>query len=276
MKIKEVCGRTGLTERTVRFYVEKGLAFPRTEERNGREYREYTEENLRELETAANLRRLCFSIEEIKRMTDDPKCIKEVVREYGVRTKAEAAQKQMVLETVEKMDLSNIRDIRQLSQRLEAVSRGMPLPQADVRPDFGKNDAESKEEKETEYQGFLMRQERRYKWGKGIVYALAAMNVLASAGSMVLDFSFRTLFSLAVQIALSIALCCGVRWVRWLFVAGSALGAAGMLRLIFLPEFWEAGSAFLIIYAFSALALSAATALLLIFSNAVREFLYMR
>ena len=33
MKIKEVCGRTGLTERTVRFYVEKGLAFPRTEER---------------------------------------------------------------------------------------------------------------------------------------------------------------------------------------------------------------------------------------------------
>ena len=274
MKIKEVCGRTGLTERTVRFYVEKGLAFPRAEERNGREYREYSEENLCELETAANLRRLGFSLEEIKRMMDDPQCIKEVVQEYGARTKAEAAQKLKVLETVGKMDLSRIRNVRQLSQHLEAVSQGMPLPQADVRPNFGRTDEESKDEKEASYQEFLMRQERQYRLGKGIVFTLAILNILASAGSMVLDFSFRTLFSLGVQIALSIALCCGVSWVRWLFAAGSVLGAAAMLGLLFQPDFWQIGSAFLTVFVFINLAFAIATALLLIFSKAVREFLY--
>ena len=35
MKIKEVCVLTGLTERTVRFYVEKGLCTPRVTMQNG-------------------------------------------------------------------------------------------------------------------------------------------------------------------------------------------------------------------------------------------------
>ncbi len=274
MKIKEVCTRTGLTERTVRFYVEKGLVSPKTEERNGREYREYSEENLRELETAANLRKLSFSIEEIKRMTDDPLCMQEVVREYAFRTKGEAAQKQRVIETLERMDLSSIRDVRQLSQRLEPISQGMPLPRTDVHPDFGKEDEESKEEKEAGYQEFLSYQERQYKVGKGIVYTLAVLNVLASAGSMVLDFSFRTLFSFVVQIILSVALCWGVGWVRWLFVAGAGLSAAAMLGLLCQPEFWQIGSAFLTVYVLVSLAFSIITALLLIFSKAVREFLY--
>ena len=43
MKIKEVCERTGLTERTVRFYMQKGLIAPKGEWRNGREYSEFSE-----------------------------------------------------------------------------------------------------------------------------------------------------------------------------------------------------------------------------------------
>lgn len=41
MKIKEVCERTGLTRRAVRFYEEKGLISPEIREEN--EYRDYTE-----------------------------------------------------------------------------------------------------------------------------------------------------------------------------------------------------------------------------------------
>ena len=38
MKMKEVTEQTGLTERTVRYYMEKGLIAPHGQWRNGREY----------------------------------------------------------------------------------------------------------------------------------------------------------------------------------------------------------------------------------------------
>ena len=49
MKLKEVCERTGLTKRTVRFYEEKELFTPQKTYKNGREYREYTEEDVTRL-----------------------------------------------------------------------------------------------------------------------------------------------------------------------------------------------------------------------------------
>ena len=50
MKIKEVCERTGLTERTVRFYMQKGLIAPKGELRNGREYSEFSETDVEMLQ----------------------------------------------------------------------------------------------------------------------------------------------------------------------------------------------------------------------------------
>lgn len=54
MKIKEVCERTGLTRRAVRFYEEKGLISPEIREEN--EYRDYTETDVRRLQLVARLR----------------------------------------------------------------------------------------------------------------------------------------------------------------------------------------------------------------------------
>ena len=41
------------------------------------------------------------------------------------------------------------------------------------------------------------------------------------------------LFTFLVQAGFSIALCCGVRWVRWLFVAGGVIGAASTFLLAY-------------------------------------------
>lgn len=49
MKLKEGCDRTGLTKRTVRFYEEKELLVPQKTYKNGREYREYSEEDVARL-----------------------------------------------------------------------------------------------------------------------------------------------------------------------------------------------------------------------------------
>ena len=56
MKIKEVCERTGLTRRAVRFYEEKGLVSPDIDA--GNEYRDYSEADVRRLRLVARLREL--------------------------------------------------------------------------------------------------------------------------------------------------------------------------------------------------------------------------
>ena len=62
MKISEVCTRTGLTDRAIRFYLEKGLLEKTAEYINGRNCREYTEEDVQQLNRISALRRAGFSI----------------------------------------------------------------------------------------------------------------------------------------------------------------------------------------------------------------------
>ena len=52
MKMKQVCQLTGLTERTVRFYVEKELCAPETRWMDQRKYYDFSKENVEELRQA--------------------------------------------------------------------------------------------------------------------------------------------------------------------------------------------------------------------------------
>ena len=65
MKIKQVCALSGLTARAVRFYCERGLIHPTSYELNGRNYYEYSQEDVRTLRRVGTLRRAEFSLEEI-------------------------------------------------------------------------------------------------------------------------------------------------------------------------------------------------------------------
>ena len=44
MKIKEVARKTGLTEKTIRYYEHRGLVIPASTELNGRSFRDYSPE----------------------------------------------------------------------------------------------------------------------------------------------------------------------------------------------------------------------------------------
>ena len=94
MKIKEVCERTGLTERTVRFYMQKGLIAPKGEWRNGREYSEFSEPDVEMLQAVATLRELSFSIDEILTMQRTPGAIPSIVeaRRDAARAQHETAE----------------------------------------------------------------------------------------------------------------------------------------------------------------------------------------
>ena len=69
MKIKEICQKTGLTDRTVRYYIEEGLISPfYTENYLGRKSFDFSEEDLEALKNIATLRAFGFSVEEIKEL----------------------------------------------------------------------------------------------------------------------------------------------------------------------------------------------------------------
>ncbi len=60
MRIKEVAKRTGLTEKTIRYYESVGLVVPDVEMKDHRVWRDYGDMHARLLSMAATLRRASF------------------------------------------------------------------------------------------------------------------------------------------------------------------------------------------------------------------------
>ena len=90
MKIKEVSDRTGLSRKTIRFYEEKALFAPDKTYRNGKEFRDYSEEHVQQLKKIATLRRARFTVEEIRRMKDTPEETAAIFAGYRERLREEA------------------------------------------------------------------------------------------------------------------------------------------------------------------------------------------
>ena len=90
MKMKEVTEQTGLTERTVRYYMEKGLIAPHGQWRNGREYTEFDETDIARLKAVATLRELGFSVEAIRSMQAEPGLIPQIVAERRQAAESES------------------------------------------------------------------------------------------------------------------------------------------------------------------------------------------
>ena len=104
MKMREICARTGLTDRTVRYWTEQGLLSPVREEQNGRLYFRFSEEDVTALENIALLRQAGFSIGQIGDMQKDPAAIAPAVRELETalcRQRQEAEEAERVLRQAE-------------------------------------------------------------------------------------------------------------------------------------------------------------------------------
>ncbi len=82
MKIKEVSKKTGLTEKTIRYYEEKGLISPNKTDIRGRAFRDYLTHDIQELNTVAILRKADFTIPDIVKMRKKPQDIPGIVDVY--------------------------------------------------------------------------------------------------------------------------------------------------------------------------------------------------
>ena len=136
MTIKEVCDRTGLSRKTIRLYLEKGLVAPASEVRNGRIFRTWSEEDVRQLEMIASLRRAQFTMEEIHRMQENPEAIGEILPGYRQWLLTQKETMESLARASETLEGSQIRDVYDLSEKLKCNAGPLPLPDSDIRPRF--------------------------------------------------------------------------------------------------------------------------------------------
>ena len=173
MKIKEVCRRTGLTERTVRYWASEGLISPATYELNERTYFDFTEADVALLDMISTLRRAGFSVGEISEMQKDPASIPERVRSLRETLKAQAEEQEKSAGALSGAE--GCTDFVTLAQRLSESAESRPLPELD--PHFGRFDLVTEEERRESYAAFVTDSEKRGR-KKQALYLLAGAVLL--------------------------------------------------------------------------------------------------
>ena len=82
MKINEVEERVGITKRNIRYYEKEGLLKPGRNSENG--YRDYTEDDVKELKKIKLLRKLDMPLEEIRRMQRGALTLEDAIRRHMI------------------------------------------------------------------------------------------------------------------------------------------------------------------------------------------------
>ena len=137
MKIKAVCEATGLTDRTIRYYIEEELISPAfTENYLCRKTYDFSESDVQNLNDIAVLRKFGFSIAEIKEMRLHPERIIQLSKELQVRKHAIIQDEQSLLATLARLDTSRTYTVSELASFLSKPVCEIPLPVEDSRPNI--------------------------------------------------------------------------------------------------------------------------------------------
>jgi DNA-binding transcriptional MerR regulator len=136
MKIKDVSQQTGLTKKTIRFYEAEGLIAPKKTWQNGREYRDYSQEDIGQLLKIATLRRARFSLEEIRHIQTMPEETAAVFSEYRQRLRDEQKDLAEILSVADAIAPEKLTSPDALISQMEQVAASMSLPTLDIHPHF--------------------------------------------------------------------------------------------------------------------------------------------
>ncbi|MBQ4051112.1 MAG: MerR family transcriptional regulator [Oscillospiraceae bacterium] len=170
MRIKEVCTRTGLTRRAIRFYAEKGLITPGTDPKDHNDYRDYSEEDVQRLMLIAGLRSLRLTVDDIAAILRSPGQSSEIFTRHRALLDEERAEICEILDILAKTPGTDSLSI--LADRLERAKMGVS---PDMEPDFSRFEELTEEERqEFADGGAVIDRIRRKKQIRTAVFALAA------------------------------------------------------------------------------------------------------
>ena len=127
MKIKTVCELTGLTDRTIRYYIEEKLISPLyTENYLGRKTYNFSEKEIKELNDIAVLRKFDFTLEEIKSVINDAETSKEILSNVKNRTAQTVLDGQNKLSVLSQISLEKKYTVAELAEELSKISLVLP------------------------------------------------------------------------------------------------------------------------------------------------------
>ena len=158
MKINEACKRTGLSERAIRFYVEKGLLQPKSQIINGRTTIEYSEADIEVLRDIATLRNAEFSIADILAMQSSVEDVGTIIKKHC----DELQQEQMLRQEL-------LRELKEISNRQNISWRKLAGILSQKRDDYHWQGIRIPEEEsevyKTDKKSIWDRMKRVVKWG---------------------------------------------------------------------------------------------------------------
>ncbi len=130
LKIKEVCEQTGLSDKTIRYYIRCGLVFPKYNENyTGRKNFDFGESDIERLNQVAVLRKYGFSINSIKSILNDSGCIDAVIKEHILSMKKETENSVKLLSRLDDISdcqFSNTADLCEFLSKAENLPAAVP------------------------------------------------------------------------------------------------------------------------------------------------------
>ena len=218
MKMKEVCTRTGLSERAVRLYCEQGLLAPERTEVRGRIYLEFAECHITELQQIAVLRTAGFSLEEIKTILDEPHLIGGLLRNLQARLEAEQGAHGRILGALEAIDpAAPPTTPAALCAALEPREKPRDYVNGAVLRD-GEESFRAFCERGGYAENNDTELDRNIARGRVVMFIFRILYWLSAALNLLVNFStaafFGGLIVFAVQVVLYIYLFRGVGWIR--------------------------------------------------------------
>ena len=172
MKINEACKRTGLSERAIRFYVEKGLLEPKSQIINGRTTIEYSEADIEVLRDIATLRNAEFSIADILAMQSSAEDVGTIIKKHC----DELQQEQLLREEL-------LRELKYISNRQNISWKKLAGILSRKREDYHWQGIRIPEEEsevyETDKKSIWDRMKRVVKWGVLVFFIALVIFVFA-------------------------------------------------------------------------------------------------
>lgn len=181
MKIKELSRLTGLTEKTIRYYETKELIAPEKKRQGGRDFRDYSDDDAKELIAIATLRKAALTIEEIHLLQTDPGYVQMIVNSRKEKLAASQAQTAGLLRAFEQMQDAMPENIYELAERISGATEKIELPKRDVNPNFGRFDDITDEQRQQEYELHTQRMNERLSSSRIAITVLSAVCIVLVA-----------------------------------------------------------------------------------------------
>lgn len=225
MKMKEICARSGLTERAVRLYCERGLVHPEKHWERGREYLEFSDHNLRELTVVSELRRAEFTLEEIALMLEKPETCGDVLAGWRGRVAEQNLRLTNAKDRLAELSANDHLSAERLAELLGAktAAHGAAPYEGETFAEFCERESHSYTYSE-EMQKIGRREEKKQRFG-GLFLILytVVMSILALIDGAVIYSSTQMLLpaviGIAIFIFLTVFLFRGAVWAR--IIAGA-------------------------------------------------------